>query len=508
MRRNRALARATDYTLCPPDKTRKASEQYVRTYQSIGPMALNMNEAQFFFTCYTPGLPWFATPLDADVMYNPAIADDIKQEVSQIAMLRDLTILAVLEQTAQNGGIGWYEAQRQLIRSVLVFGSGLQKVNDDQTCQNFRIDQFVTQRDAMGNPVEHVTEECIDPLKLTDSQLEAVGLKRDDLRAKTRKEREQKLYTHINQNEKGEWVTTQEVNGYQLQEERKEPICRYVASATRLAAGDHYGTSPFSQHLAELAAADELGLRLTQIAAIVSNVKWAVNHGSPTDPEHLTFDSGNVIRATVQAGQATDIATVFAQVGNAPAIVEASLARLTKSMAESFGIVGAALPNKDRVTATQVERVSGQLEQLLGGALSSFQATTQPHQIEILKHDLASKLPEIPKGMEKFISTRVLTGTAQAVRQIKSRRMLSAIELASRMPPEAQRSIDYGAILEAVFRYENIWEPGMFKSKQEQQQEAQQAAALQAQMQGAQAGANEAARVAGAVAEQQLAPQQ
>lgn len=508
MRRCRALSRATDYTLCPPDKNRKASEQYVRTYQSIGPMALNMNEAQFFFTCYTPGLPWFATPLDADAMYNPLVPDQVKREVAEIAMLRDMTIMAVLEQTAKDGGMGWYEAQRQLIRSVLVFGSGLQKVFDDQTCQNFRIDQFVTQRDAKGNPVEHVTEECIDPLTLTDEQLKAVALKREDLRDKTRKEREQKLYTHINQNDKGEWVTTQEVNGYQLQDERKEKICRYVAPAMRLAAGDHYGTSPFSQHLAELAAADELGRRLLQVAAIVANVKWAVNHGSPTDPEHLAFDTGNVVRATVQGGQVTDVATLFAQVGNTPVIIEQSLARLTKSMSESLGLVSSSLPNKDRVTATLVEKVSAEKEQQLGGALSSFQATTQPHQIEILKHDLANVLPKIPDGMEKFISTKVLTGTAQAVRQIKAQRLISVIELAKGIPPEATQRIDFGSLFETILRYSNVYEPGMFKSKEELQQEAQQAAALQAQMQGAQAGANEAARVAGAVAEQQLAPAQ
>jgi hypothetical protein len=508
LRRCRALARATDYTLLPYDKDIKATEQYVRQYQSSGPQALNLIESQFFFACYTPGLPWFASPLDARIIFDPAIPNDAKNEAMNLALLRDLTLHAAMEQTARDGALGFYESQRQLIRAVVAFGSGLQLMHDDQTCQNFRLDQFVTQRDCKGSPVEHVTKECVDPMTLTDEQLANVALDREQLRTKKRKERQKDLYTWVDydsQNE--EWVTWQEIDGNQLQEERRENVCRYIAPAIRLAAGDHYGTSPLLAHLPTFAALDELGLRRLETAAIVSSVKWAVNHGSPTDPEHLKWPSGSVLRASVVGGQVGDVAALYANVGNSPNVVQQAISEMEMGVAQSLGLIAPSLPNVDRVTATQVERVSNQLEQIMGGALSSYQATSQPHQIQVVMNDLKSILPKIPDQWKSYISPKVLTGTAQAVRQVKSSRLASVVQLAAQMGEGVLTKLNLDQIFQAVLRYEAVFEPGMVKSPEQQQAEAEAAAQLQVQTQAAMDGGRDAARTAGAVMQQQLAPQ-
>lgn len=508
LRRCRALARATDYTLLPPREETRATEQYVRQYQSVGPQALNLLESQFFFAAYTPGLPWFATPLSANILYNPAIPTEMKQGAGTLATMRDLTTLAAMEHTSPNGSLGFYEGQRQLIRSVLAFGSGLQLIYDDQSTQNFRLDQFVTQRDCKGSPVEHVTKECVDPLTLTDEQIKNVGLNREELAGQPRKTRQKDLYTLCEYDPRtGEWVTTQEINGNQLQEARREKICRYIAPAIRLSSGDHYGTSPLSAHLASLAALDELGLRLLEIARMVSNVKWAVNHGSPTDPEHLKWPSGYAMRASVVGGVVGDVAALYANPGSSPGVVQAAIAATEQRVAESLGIIAASLPNVDRVTALQVERVSSQLEQMLGGALSSFQATTQPHQIAVVMYDIRRLLPSIPDEWKQYISPKVLTGTSLAVQQIKARRLGEVVQLASQMGPDVMASLNMNNVFTAIMRLNNVFEPGMVKTREEQQAEAQAAAQLQAQTESAMEGGRVAARTAGAVVQQQLAPQ-
>jgi hypothetical protein len=240
---------------------------------------------------------------------------------------------------------------------------------------------------------------------------------------------------------------------------------------------------------------------------MVSNVKWAVNHGSPTDPEHLKWPSGYAMRASVVGGVVGDVAALYANPGSSPGVVQAAIAATEQRVAESLGIIAASLPNVDRVTALQVERVSSQLEQMLGGALSSFQATTQPHQIAVVMYDIRRLLPSIPDEWKQYISPKVLTGTSLAVQQIKARRLGEVVQLASQMGPDVMASLNMNNVFTAIMRLNNVFEPGMVKTREEQQAEAQAAAQLQAQTESAMEGGREAARTAGAVVRQQLAPQ-
>ena len=422
--------------------------------------------------------------LEAHGELNAVIHQVIRQEL----FVQVLQIQATLESanlTSQQRRRASFRSRKRIsLDQIIVTGDSLEFLTDDNVLKVFRRDQYVTRRDSTGNVLYHVVVESIDPLTLPEDQLAAANIPQEKLE-KLPFMRMEDLYTLCEyQPQTNVWTIVQEMNGYVIHT-IDEAVTPFFSTPFELAPGENYGRGFVELNIGDLRSYNEIRRRHLDFAAVCSKQTPVVDPGSITKTSDLELDSGRAIVSEVQGGVPAKIGWLSPnRFGDFRVVYEIGEI-IRQDLSKAMLIESEIQPQKERVTAAQIQRIAVELEGALGGVYAPI---ADEQQIPLLKRVVyttksgSSFLRGLPSGA---VTIEALTGLAALGRQIEQSKVMSAGQIYQQLPPQAQDKIDWKVWVDVVNRTLGINEPGLTKSgpspeELQQAQQAQQAALQQA----------------------------
>lgn len=483
-----------------PPENQDATDELPENYQSLVARGVSNMEGRLLTALFPPGTPWFELAPTAKTLgeLDPDQAMQVRGELFRLELL----ILAAIEEGSGKqrrraaGRSSFYTAKRTALGLCLVTGDVLEHLDDDYRLRVFRRDQYVTRRDSAGDVLYHIVREKIDPLTLTDEQLDTAGLDPSDLADKHIAERMVDIYTRCQwQPRDRTWLIEQEVNG-EIVNESVEPVTPYLSTPFELAPGEDYGRGFCEQNYGNIRSYDELSLRTLQFAEINSKIHPTMDYASEVLESDLAKPSGTPLRARVEGGQIQDVGFLrvdklgdFRVVGE---VRESLRAELSQSMLLGSEVVR----DSERTTAFEVQTIS--LQELQGALGGMYAAIAERQQVPLLDRVMFQMTRDklIPRLPEEAVTPRVLTGIAALQRQEEWRKVAVVVDAIRNIDPEL-RTLDARTLGRMAERLIGLREP-ITKSDEQIERERQDALREQAAMQAAE----QTIETAGAVAQQ------
>lgn len=504
LERARLCAALTKPHLLPP-KHQNANDRLPENYQSLGPRGATNMEGRILLALFPPGMPWFQLHPVPELRFNPQVDQAQLAMFAQQLSVYELLGLAKLEAASMRKDgrnvIGFRTRMRQAISQIVITGDVLCQMADDYRIKVFRRDMYTTYRDDAGDVLHHLTCEKIDPLSLPEEQRVKAELDQAVYEAKRPSDRMKELVTRTQwQPETAMWLTEQEINGHIINVS-EDKISPFFGVAFELVPGEHYGRGFIEMNLGDLRSINEMEEKLLDFAGMASKMLLGVDSASQLRDKDLEKPSGSIVRnARVEGGTWTDVAFLSVNKISDFRVVHENLARKSKELAAAMLLESAIQPQKERVTATQIERIAVELEGTLGGLYAPVADELQVPMLRRLLYQMRRDKIVPADVDEKLVDIVALTGLSALSRETNAQRLLSAMAALSQLGPEAVGRIDVGVATDLVMRYIGIYEPGLIKSAEKIAAETQ--AAIGAAIQ--QAAGEQAVKTIGNVAESAL----
>lgn len=487
-RARQCCALASKPWLLPP-QGQTANQPLPQAFQSLGGRGLTNMEGRMLLALFPPTQPWYKLEAAAEMRYDPNVPPEVLQQIEQTLFLRELMVVAVLESsnlTAKRGmrRSGFRTRKRMALSQILATGDVLECLTDDYKLKTFRRDQYVTRRQSDGDVLYHIVREKIDPYTLTDEQYAASGIKASDIKNKSSAERMVDIFTRVEWNPISElWVIEQEVNG-NIVATSEEPITPYFSTPYELPPNEDYGRGFIELNLGDLRTHDQLEERLLDWSGLYSKATPVKDYSSMVRDVDFAKKSGEPITAKVVGGQVQDLGWFSPTTTANFEVVARTSERKAKDLSAAMLLSSEQMPQKERVTATQVREIAAELEGALGGVYAPI---ADEQQLPLLRRTLWQMerdhmLQPLPDGL---VDVKVLTGIEALSRDIDSSKLMATIGQMAQSP-EMMARVNMDVLVDILFRYAGVYEPGLLKSaeqlaaeKKQMMQEAIAAAAAQ-----------------------------
>jgi len=476
------LCAAHTWPFILPQPGQSNQQRLPESHQAIGARGIVNQVGKALSAMYPADTPFFQyIPNEAHPDFR-RLGKEAQQFAEKELFLDTLLVSAMMEGSYLDDAAGRHKRpvsfrgrMANSFAQLFITGDTLERMTPDFRVQVYRRDQYVTRRDSCGDVLYHGIIEVLDPMdELTDKQRETCGLKDSDLKDKPTPDRMKSMVTFVDWQPWTKcWVVSQECNGVVFNEsqENNTPFC---SVPMHLVAGEHYGRGLVEvSWLPDLRSSNELMLRLLDWAAVASNLRPCIDPSSEVSDKDLQMPSGTPIRtARVLGGLVQDIGWLGpTNVANFQ-VVEQVAERVYASLSKSMAIESEVTPQKERTTATQVQRIAAELDGITGGNWGSITEESQVPKVRYFTQ-LARDKGLLPKAKDRAVQIEIVSGLAAFARQAKLSNILSSVDVLSRLGPEGVARIDIGVLADVMTRYQNIYVPGLVKDDAQMAKEAQ-----------------------------------
>lgn len=461
--------KAAKYTIpmAFPKDSDTSSTDYETPYQSIGARGVNNLTAKLMLALFPPNSPFFRLSLGDDVQM--ALGDDPKtiQEWEAALNKMERKIIAYME--SHQLRVSCNEAILQLIvaGNVLVFlppAEGGMRL--------YRLNNYVLQRDGIGNVVEIVAKETLSFAALPANAQSCI----DD--ADTEPDKAYDVYTHTYL-EEGVYKSYQEVEGKIIEgSEQQYPIDKspWIPLRLKKMDGESYGRSFVDEYIGDLKSLEALSKSVVEVAAVASNILYLVNPNSVTRISDLSkAQSGSFVKGRVE-----DIQVLQINKTSDLQITTTAIQAIESRLSYAFLLNSAVQRNAERVTAEEIRYVANELEDTVG---SIYSILSQEFQLPLIRRfmvqmTLEGTIPDLPQGA-KGIEPVITTGIEALGRGHDLSKLDTFIRYATVFPEAFQSSVKQAEILRQIATALGIDASAVVKSDQEMQEEQMQAAQIQ-----------------------------
>ncbi len=393
--RARQCAHLTIPSLIPPKDSRNTAALENQA-QSVGAHGVKTLAAKLVFTLFPPNTPFFKLALDLDSASGDAPNPGIRGEIEKALGTIERTVLLEMETGLFRAGV--FTA----VRHLLVTGNVLLFLPPDGGMRVFPLARYVVQRDPMGAPLEIVVRETLSPETMPAEWLKENGGVKPQGSEKTLD-----LYTHIKRTA-DRWDIWQEVKGKELPGTRGHyglEVCPWIPLRFTAVEGEDYGRSYVEEYLSDLDTLDTLTASLRDVSAIMARCLFLVDPTGVTEPD----DIAGARNGDVKSGRASDVSCVKGDKLDDFRVTFEMLKAIEQRMALAFLQNTAVQRGGDRVTATEIRSVAGELEDALGGVYSLLAQDLQLPLVRCLIHRLEQqrRIPRLPPGLVRPV---VITG--------------------------------------------------------------------------------------------------
>lgn len=464
--------------------------------QSIGARGATSIASGLALTFAPPGQMWFASQPGPETESRLQAAPD--QWYTAHAQLKAQDILAHghIEAAHSGGGKPYYHAGflsrvYTAMLQLVVTGDVLILLDDDMRQRVFRRDRYVTVRDADGFPLCHVTLEWVDPMALSDDDLASIKMDRQRLNGRRYRDRKVKKYTACCwDHQKNRWAIWSEIDGHvvggQVAYEKYSP---YISVAFSLNSEDNYGHGIIEQNLADLTSLESMESSRLNILANAGRLLMAMDIGCNADPQTLadTPTGGFVANLRVEGGQVQDVAPLNVADMRDFAMLTEGVRDKREDIGRDLMIETEMQPEKDRVTATQINRIAQEVQGRWGPMLiplaDAYQRPLAARYLYLLHKKNKISIPGmiVPFQDQQQIPR---TGVDRLFNDQKLQRVTQFVQTMSLLGPEAAQRLNVQNLVETMKHlYELDDVPGLTRSEDEIQEQQRQQAATEAEAQ-------------------------
>lgn len=390
MQRARRCAELTIPSLMPPEGSDE-NTPLPTPYQGLGARGVNNLASKLLLTLLPPNSPFFRFSVDDFVLEQAGQRRaQVEQALASVerAIMNEIESKAIRVQTNEG------------LRLLIVTGNALLYIPDEGGMKVYRLDQYVVKRDPMGNVMEIITREVINPRILSENIRSKV------LNDKTNKDEDVELYTRVARSVDGSlWEVSQECNGVELPDsEGTYPIDEspWIALRWSSLVGEDYGRGLVEEYLGDLATLEALTKAITEGAIQAARVVYMVNPNGSTRIKKLAeARTGDVIEGISQ-----DITTLQLEKYADFRVALEQCNKIEQRLGYAFMLLQSVQRDAERVTAEEVRRLAKELEDSLGGVYSVL---SREFQLPLIKR-LMKVTPNLPDLPTDIVKPAIVTG--------------------------------------------------------------------------------------------------
>lgn len=449
-----------------PEEGHNKTQRFFTPFQSFGSRAVNNLASKLLLALFPTSAPFFRYSADeADIQAAESQNENIRTEIETGLKKREKIAMAELENTP-------YRAPFFLaLKLMIVSGNALIHLAEDGNIRVYRLDSYVVKRDPVGNVLEIITEEKVDPITLSEEIRLEAKLELDKDKNKDKQRENVCLFTHIKRTAKG-WTVHQEINEVKLESTSGTyPLddCPWLALRFSRIDGEDYGRGLVEEYFGDLVSLDGFRQNLTEGAAAMSKIVFLVRKNGQTRLKDIaTAENGDV-----KYGTAEDVTTLQAEKRADFSVVRETSRDIEIELAKAFLLNSSVQRDAERVTAQEIRYIARELEDTLGGV---YTVQTQEFQLPFIK--IFTKRLEKKKKLEKLpsgtVHPRIVTGLAALGRTDDLDKMLQMVEILKGVP-NALAKLNEDVFIERLATALFIDQEGLIKSAEQLQAEQQQA---------------------------------
>lgn len=470
--RGRQCAALTIPSILPPQGF-SASSSLPTPYQSLGARGSRNLASKLLLTLF-PSIPFFNYKVEDQTLEE---LGEARGEVEKALSSRERAVATELDICV------FRPAAFTAILHLVVVGNALIYVPPkDGRSQVYRLDQYVTRRDAAGNLLEFVIHEIIDlaslPQEIRDqvaSQDKFKQVKPEELEAAP-----VDLFTHgYLDGESGMWIIYQESGGIRIdgtEGKFKPDEMPYMALRFSTQPSESYGRGYIEEYLGDLDSLEALSETLVEASAASARIVFLVNPAGTTSLEVVA----KARNGDVKSGRGEDVTTMQVQKAQDLSVAKSQAEEIATRLSYAFLLHSSIQRAGERVTAEEIRYMASELDDGLGGVYTLFAADFQLPAVRLFERRMERRL-KTDKLPDKDVH-RVIVAGLEGIGRGHDQKNLSAFakEIISVLTPEV--AIRYFKPAEFISRAAAAYgiDTNNLIPSDEEIQQAEQAAQMQA----------------------------
>ena len=424
-----------------PESTTGTRAKIKTPFQAVGARGVNSLASKLLFALLPPSTAFFKLSIDSLELLKQG-QEGLETEIDK--GLRTIETALMNEIEISNDRVAMFEALKHLI----VGGNVLLYLTDDGL-KVYPLSKFVCKRDAVGNILEIITKESVNPNALSPQFLEQIK-KKENYDEKTM-EGDLDIYTYIKRiNDEHFWH--QECKGEKIPNtdgRSKVEVSPWITLRFVRIDGEDYGRGYVEEYRGDLISLEALMQAIIEGAAASAKTIFLVNPNGVTRAATLAKAPNGAIRE----GTASDISVMQVGKGADFNVSFSAIQRIESRLEYAFLMARSVQRDAERVTAAEVTMMANELENSLGGIYSIL---TQEFQLKYLKRRMhmlvrSGKAPKLP---ERLVKPKIVTGVQGLGRGNDRNKLVEFIGTVSQaLGPDIMRQ--YMNVDEAIKRLAN-----------------------------------------------------
>ena len=454
-----------------PETTSGTRARIKTPFQALGAKAVNSLASKLLITLLPPSTAFFKLTIDQLALMQEG-QSEVQSEIDKGLRTYENALMDEIE--VSNDRVAMFEALKHLI-----VGGNVLLYLTDKGLKVYPLSKFVCKRDSVGNVLEIITKETVNPQALPPEFLSQIQQK-DNYDEKGMGE-EIDIYTCIKRYGE-EFMWHQECKGEKIpgtDGRSKVDVSPWILLRWVRIDGEQFGRGYVEEYRGDLISLEALTQSVIEAAAASAKILFLVNPNGQTRASTLAKAPNGAVRE----GSAADISVM--QVGKQAdlAVAQQAMQRIEARLADAFLMASSVQRQAERVTAAEINLMAQELENSLGGVYSIL---SQEFQIPYLKRRMhmmvrSGKVKALP---EKLVKPKIVTGIQGLGRGNDRNKLIEFIgTVAQALGPDVMRQ--FVNVDEAVKRLATsigIDTTNLIKSQEqiaEEQQQAQQQQLIQ-----------------------------
>lgn len=424
-----------------PESTTGTRSKIKTPFQAVGARGVNSLASKLLFALLPPSTAFFKLSIDSLELLKQG-QEGLESEIDK--GLRTIETALMNEIEISNDRVAMFEALKHLI-----VGGNVLLYLTDAGLKVYPLSKFVCKRDAVGNVLEIITKESVNPNALSPRFLEQIK-KKENYDEKTM-EGDLDIYTYIKRiNDEHFWH--QECKGEKIPNtdgRSKVEVSPWITLRFVRIDGEDYGRGYVEEYRGDLISLEALMQAIIEGAAASAKTIFLVNPNGVTRAATLAKAPNGAIRE----GSANDISVMQVGKGSDFNVSFSAIQRIEARLEYAFLMARSVQRDAERVTAAEVTLMANELENSLGGIYSIL---TQEFQLKYLKRRMhmlvrSGKAPKLP---ERLVKPKIVTGVQGLGRGNDRNKLVEFIGTVSQaLGPDIMRQ--YMNVDEAIKRLAN-----------------------------------------------------
>jgi hypothetical protein len=442
-------------------------------YQSLGARGARVLASKLLLALF-PSIPFFNYKIDDKPLKE---LGERRGEIEKALASRERAVVTELDTSV------FRPTAFTALLHLVITGNALVYIppKQEDRARMWRLDQYVTRRDAAGNLLEFIVKETLDYLSLPP-EVQAIVVASEEQQKQAVQNGEAKpidIYTRGHLQADGKWRVYQEVAGEVVpgtEGSFKKGELPYLALGLSWQPGEHYARGYCEEYLGDLDSLEALSEALVEGSAASARILFLVDPAGVTSIQVVA----NARTGDVRSGKADDVTTMQVQKGADLNVAKAQAEEIANRLSYAFLLHQSVQRNGERVTAEEIRYMASELDDGLGGIYTLFAADFQLPAVRLFERRMELRLGEkaLPKDMVQPVIVAGLEAIGRGHNQMNLKAFISDI-IAVLTPEVAMKYLKPGELIARSAAAYSIDTEGLIPSDDEIEQQEQMAMVMQ-----------------------------